>query len=64
MLLVLSLGIASIATIAVVSTNCNSAIIHVASFEFDKDISVVLKDRTRTLNYNVYPNNATVPSVT
>ena len=41
-------------------TFCNIA----PSFEFDKDISVVLKDRTRTLNYNVYPNNATVPSVT
>ena len=54
------LGIASITTIAVVSTSCNSAVIHVASVEFDKDTSVVLKDHTKTLNYTVYPNNATV----
>lgn len=54
------LGIASITTIAVVSTSCNSAVIHVASVEFDKDTSVVLKEHTRTLNYTVYPNNATV----
>ena len=44
MLWVPSLGIASIATIAVVSTSCNSAVIHVASVEFDKDTSVVLKN--------------------
>ena len=50
MLLIRSLGIASIATIAVVSASCNSAVIHVASVEFDKDTSVVLKDHTKTLN--------------
>lgn len=50
MLLARSLGIALIATNAVVSTSCNSAVIHVASVEFDKDTSVVLKDHTKTLN--------------
>ena len=64
MLLVRSLGIASIATIAVVSASCNSAVIHVASVEFDKDTSVVLKDHTKALNYTVYPNNATLLAVT
>ena len=64
MLLARSLGIVLIATNAVVSTSCNSAVIHVASVEFDKDTSVVLKDHTKTLNYTVYPNNATVPAVT
>ena len=68
-ILIPTLGISAIGTIAAVSTSCGQAnpdpdIVHVTSVELDKTSATLTIGDTETLTATVLPENATDKSVT